>query len=118
MPDKLPGRDKKLLGANVAIGESLCERGRYEEGIRYLEEALRPSATEKDRDLKFYELRAKNSLALCQIADGRQSDAMATLENVRAGLKEIEEEVGSLGKYIWLLERCDKRLTRLEAKAK
>ena len=114
MPDELPQRAVLLREANVIIGERLCEQGQFEEGKRILEAILDSSDNQDCIHRRLFALRAKSALALCEIADGNQDDALVTLKIARAGMKELEEELGTLAGYAWILERCEQRLAKLE----
>ena len=77
MPDKMGLRSIFLLDAEVTIGESLYEQGRFEEGRRIMEKVLESPGLQANKQvdvaafraanekrLKLFEIRAQSSLAV------------------------------------------------------
>jgi len=114
MSDEMAERFRIMRAAEVTIGESLCEQGRFDEGKRYLEKALDAlkSSDRRTSLQRLFELRAQSALALCEMADGRESDAIATLKSALAGMKELEKATPV--RYRWFTDRCKERLAKLE----
>ena len=128
MPDKMIDRSILLLGAEVTVGESLYEQGRFEEARRKMEQVLKSPDLEKIKQvdvsalrtvneqlLKLFEIRAQSSLALCEIAEGGQIESISTLESAVEDMRKLVSE--KLYRYAWIADRYAERLVKFESKS-
>ena len=65
-----------------------------------------------EKRLKLFEIRAQSSLALCEIAEGRQSESIPAL---KIAVEDMRKLVGEkLYRYAWIADRYTERLAKFE----